>query len=35
MKFSKSEEYSCTWPVKKKFITMKEDGEKVHKQKLL
>ena len=35
MKFYQSEEYSRTCPGKKDFVTMKEDGEKVHKQKQL
>ena len=35
MNFYQSEEYSRTCPGKKDFVTMKEDGEKVHKQKQL
>ena len=30
MKFYQSEEYPRTCPGKKDFVTMKEDGEKVH-----
>ena len=35
MKFYQSEEYLRTCPGKKEFVTMKGDGEKVHKQKQL
>ena len=34
MKFYQSKEYSCTYPGKKEFVTVK-DGEKVHKHKHL
>ena len=35
MKFYQSKEYSRTCPGKKEFVTVKEDGEKVHKHKHL